>query len=248
MAKDFDNRRAQLRAMQQAEATKKRNRKIVVTVLCVVVAVVLIGGGIAAWRQFQKGVEASLPPNATEKQDGILANPDAPDDAPKLEIYFDYQCPACRNFEEQMGPTITEMIDNNEAQVTYHTMTFLDRNLRNDASARAANAAYCADDAGAYNDFHLSVFKNQPQHEGEGYNDEQLRDTIPQQAGITGDKLTDFQQCYDAKKYDSYVTKVDNEAGKNGVTGTPTIRVDGADIDLKSIGTPEAFRKAVLGS
>lgn len=243
--KDFDNRRAQLRAMQQAEARKKKNRTIVLVVLAVVLAVVVVGGGVAAVLKFRESQEASFPPSANKDHTGMAINK-APD-ARKLEIYLDYQCPFCKKFEETMAPTIESMIESGDVEVTYHTMIFLDKNLRNDASERATNASYCADEQGVYDEFHKAVFQNQPQTEGQNaYPDALIRDELPKQVGLEGEKLLAFQTCYDDRKFDDYVKRVDNEAGKAGVTGTPTIRVDGEDIDLQQISSPEDFRNAVL--
>ena len=46
---------------------------------------------------------------------------------------------------------------------------FLDDNLRNDSSTRAANAAFCASDAGKFQEFHNTIFPNQPATEGDGW-------------------------------------------------------------------------------
>ena len=43
---------------------------------------------------------------------------------------------------------------------------FLDDNLRNDSSTRAGNAAFCAADAGKFQEFHDAVFPNQPAQRG----------------------------------------------------------------------------------
>lgn len=243
----FDNRRAQLRAQQHAEAIKKRNRKIVITVISILVALIVIAGiGFGVW-QYRKSQEpAAIPPNATEKADGIVANPGAASaDAPLVEIWYDYQCPACKNFEDSLGSTIQEMARAGEINLTYHTMTFLDQNLRNDSSAKAANAAFCADEVGKFNEYHLAVFQNQPQ-EGMGYTDEQLRDQFAQMAGITGADLTTFQTCVDEGRYAEYAEKTNRAAGQAGVTGTPTARVDGEDLDLQTVTDPQSFRDAVL--
>ena len=244
--KDFDNRRAQLRAMQQAEARKQRNRSIVITVVVVVAVLAVVGGGIMAWLQLRSGQEATIPPSANEARTGIVMNPDtAGPDAKELEIYFDYQCPACKQFEQQMAGTLESMAQSGEVKITYHTMTFMERNLRNDSSTMATNGAYCADAQGLYEDYHTSVFASQTA-EGSGYSEALLREQITQQIGMEGEALTSFQQCFDQKKFDGYVKKVDTEAAKAGITGTPTVRVDGEEIDLKGIGDPEAFREAVL--
>ena len=49
-----------------------------------------------------------------------------------------------------------------------HTMSFLDDNLHNDSSLRAASAAACAADAGRFGPYHDAVFAGQPAKEGAG--------------------------------------------------------------------------------
>ena len=71
------------------------------------------------------------------------------------------------------------------ARIVYYPLSFLDRQLGNDSSLRAANAAGCAQDAGAFAAYHDTVFANQPEREGDGYTDEELLQ-FGRDAGIEG--------------------------------------------------------------
>ncbi len=53
-----------------------------------------------------------------------------------------------------------------KVKLVYHVKNFLDDNLGNDSSTRAGNAAFCAADAGKFQEFHNQVFANQPAHGG----------------------------------------------------------------------------------
>ncbi|GAB3623966.1 thioredoxin domain-containing protein [Mariniluteicoccus endophyticus] len=230
------SRRAQLRAAQIAEAKRKKNQRIVFGVVGALLALILIGGVSYAVYKFNEGQAKNIPPSATAKKDGMIPFKDkAKQGAPVVSLYFDYQCPACKQFEDKFGPTLEEMANNGEIQLEYHTMKFLDINLRNDASERAANAAVCADTVGAYAKYHDAVFSHQPREEGEGYTDDQLTGEYAQQAGITGDKLTSFQTCYKQRQFKAYVNKMDEQAGKDGITGTPSLRVNGKTLDNKKL-------------
>ncbi|MHB8275990.1 MAG: DsbA family protein, partial [Dermatophilaceae bacterium] len=109
------------------------------------------------------------------KGGGILANAaTAKSNAPTLDLYEDFQCPVCGQFEKAMGPSIASMAKAGEIKLVVHTLSFLDTNLKNDSSSRSANAVACAADAGRFLEYHAAVFAGQPTQEGAGYTDAQL--------------------------------------------------------------------------
>lgn len=232
------SRREALRAQQQAKAEAERRKRILAVVAIVVAFIVIVGGGgLLIWLN-RDSIQASglststdVPPNANQDRSGIVVNPGkAKAGAPLVVVYQDYQCPWCKTFDLALGPTLLQKADAGEIALEYHTMTFLDKNLRNDSSLRAGIAAACADVVGAYASYHDAIYANQPQTEGVGYSDQQLRATFAQQAGITGDKLVQFQRCYDNKAMSSFVKGSDEKASRAGVTGTPTYFVNGKDV------------------
>ena len=75
----------------------------------------------------------------------------------------------------RLGSTFQEQAQAGKIKLVYHVKNFLDDNLRNDSSTRAANAAFCASDAGKFREFHNTIFPNQPANEGDGYTDAQLK-------------------------------------------------------------------------
>ncbi|MHB1472746.1 MAG: DsbA family protein [Dermatophilaceae bacterium] len=174
------------------------------------------------------------------KGGGILANAaTAKSNAPTLDLYEDFQCPLCGQFEKAMGPSITSMAKAGEIKLVVHTMSFLDTNLKNDSSTRSANAVACAADAGRFLEYHAAVFAGQPTQEGAGYTDAQLT-KFATTAGITGSALTTWQKCTSSGQHDQYVTDVQTAAEKAGVFGTPTVKLNGQDI-TKSLTTPDAL-------
>lgn len=246
-AKD-DSRRAQLRAAQQAAAQREKNKRIVIGVVIAAVVVALVAAVALLVVRFKQAEAANFPPNATAQKDAIAVFPgSAKQGAPMVALYADYQCPACKQFEDRFGKTLEEMARSGEVQLAYHTMTFLDTNLRNDSSTRAANAAACADVAGHYADYHDAVFASQPQNEGSGYTDDQLTKQFTAQAGITGESLDTFNQCYTTKRMSGFVKSVDEAAGKANITQTPTIRVNGKQLDTKNLTSdPNSLRTEIM--
>ena len=67
----------------------------------------------------------------------------------------------------------------------------------------------------------------------------------PQEAGVTGEALTTWQQCYDNNKYVDYVNSVEEQSFKDGIRGTPTVRIDGKVVDLQDIASVELLTQAI---
>jgi len=175
---------------------------------------------------------------------GILADPAAKSTTvPTVDVYADFQCPICGRFEQTFGPGLTAMAKAGEIKYVVHMMSFLDDNLRNDSSKRSANAAACAADAGKFLEYHAAVFAAQPAKEGDGYTDAQLAE-FAKTAGISGAALTTWQKCTTSGQHSQYVTDVADASGKAGVTGTPTVKLNGKDI-TKTLTTPAALTAAV---
>jgi len=230
--------REQLRRNQAAQAKQKRLARII-GVGAAVLVVVLIGVFVAVVIQNQAHTattSSATPPNATAAKDAIIVNPGkAAAGAPVVELFFDYQCPVCKQFEGIYGASLKSLADSGAIELHYRNMTFLDNNLNNDASLRAGMGAACSDFAGKYSAYHDQLYANQPAKEGDGYADELLRATIPAAVGISGADLTSFQSCYDDQTTKAFVNGTNEAASKAGVNATPTFHVNGKDVPLKSL-------------
>ncbi|GGL24861.1 thioredoxin domain-containing protein [Phycicoccus endophyticus] len=240
-------RQAKIQAAQRSSSGGAN--KIVVATVVVVVAIVAVVGGVI-WMETSKkdaitGGGNALPAGVSALGDGYPAYQDVTpvDGAPTLEIYEDFQCPACKSYEDQLGSTVEDLAEQGKVRLVYHVKNFLDDNLGNTWSTQAGNAAFCAADAGKFQAFHDQAYANQPT-EGDGFTDDQLAG-FAEAAGITGSALDTWQECYDAGKYVDYVNSVEESSAKDGVTGTPTLRLNGETLDLGQVGTPEQLTAAI---
>ena len=174
---------------------------------------------------------------------GILANTGTfKTNAPTMDLYEDFQCSICGHLEKAMGPEISLLTNAGQIKLVVHMLSFLDTNLKNDSSTRAANAAACAADAGKFLDYHHAVFAGQPK-EGVGYTDAQLT-AFAHTAGITGTALTTWQKCTSTHQHAQYVTDVQTAGEKAGVNGTPTVKLNGKDV-TQTLTSPAALVAAV---
>lgn len=243
------NRREQLRREQEAQARQKRVTRFL-GIGAAALALILVGVFAFVLIQGQQArAGAVTPPNATAAKDGLVVSPgNAAEGAPQVAVYLDYQCPYCALFETQFGPKLVELAGAGEISLTQHTMSFMDNNLGNTSSTRAAIAATCSDVSGKHTEYNAAVFAKQPTAETKGveaYSDTLLRDTLPAQVGITGEALTQFQQCYDQRLTEDFVAGIDKAAYGKNVTGTPTVLVNGKVLDLQTLSTPDALTQQI---
>nr|MDT0664382.1 thioredoxin domain-containing protein [Micromonospora sp. DSM 115978] len=177
-----------------------------------------------------------VPANATGPDQGIVIGDD---DAPvTVELYEDFQCPACKQFEDLTGPTVDDLVEAGAIKVVYHPMSFL-----GPESVRAANAAAAAADEGRYQEFHRTLFTHQPPEHSGGYANETLV-ALGRDVGLTSQAFVD---AVHGGTYLGYVEKVDEDASTRGVTGTPTVLVDGRELAAREL-SPDGFAAAVAAA
>jgi protein-disulfide isomerase len=142
---------------------------------------------------------------------------------PVVDIYEDFQCPICQQFEGLNGKYISSLVTDKKATVKFHILSFI-----GPESVRAANASACANDEGKFVDFHNALYANQPTAENSGA---WTSDRLIAIAGAVGIKSDSFNTCVKEMKYEGWVGKVAEAGSKAGVNSTPTVFVGGKEID-----------------
>jgi len=204
---------------------------------------ILIGEGLTATptKALQPGAEPV--PNPRNDDDDVI----------RIQMYVDYFCPICGQFEDANGDQLTTWLESGAANVEIFPMAILDRASQGTKYAtRAANAAACVADSSPdqYYDFHNILFANQPEEGTEGLSDEELI-AFTEEAGVS--EPGTVAKCIDDQKFKSWVADARTRA-QNGpifdsnvakIAGTPTVIVNG----LKYTGAlddPKAFSAFVL--
>jgi protein-disulfide isomerase len=151
---------------------------------------------------------------------GVEAEPGKP---VKVVAYVDFICPVCKNFEAQYNATLTQLRNEGKITVEYRPLGFLDSRSTTNYSSRAANAAACVanESPEKYSDFFNALYDKQPAEGSAGLSDSELKKV----ATDVGAKSID--KCVDDKTYRPYVKHTTQEAQVSGVTGTPTVFVEG---------------------
>lgn len=207
-------------------------------VIGMVALVVVVGASFSYFGS--KGSETSAIPSSVSKADGygIVFNSDVKN-VPTIEVYEDFQCPVCARFEAINGITLDTAIKEKKAKVVYHVLSFLGTE-----SILAANAAACASDEDKFLAFHKAFYANQPAENAGAITAEFLK-TLGVSIGINTPK---FAACVDNGGYADWVKNVADEGAKANVNSTPTIKVNGKELDRNSeYFNVEAFAKAIAG-
>ena len=205
------------------------------TLIAVLVLVLFAGAvGFGVYRA-QDSAGAALPAGATAE--GVaVGNPDAP---ATIDLYLDFQCPVCAQYEQQAGATIDQLVASGQARVVYHPVAFLNRFSSTQYSSRSSAAAGCAADAGVLPKFVELLFANQPPEGGVGLSTEQLV-ALGTQAGAGAD----FGACVQDGRYAGWTRSVTDGASQVGITATPTVLVNGHEV-ARSV---DALRAAVAAA
>jgi len=240
-----DEGRRKYNAMLESRRKAARERSLWLngSLLTLVVLISLIGVGVQSGRA---KIEGSLTATHATVKNGVVFGKKA---AATVDVYEDFQCPNCRNFENAVGAQVDKDVRANKAQVRYHLMAFLDSSSNgNRYSSRAANAALCASDVSVedFVAYHNYLFRKdvQPAENSHGRSDTKLIE-YAQKAKIPETKVTStFTPCVTGETHKALVEALTEQASRNGVNATPTIKVNGKSISP----TLAAWNKAIAAA
>jgi protein-disulfide isomerase len=243
-------------AQRREQQAAKRRQRIVVTVSAVVVLALAGGVALAINTGSKKDDKASAASSAAPLV--VPANASGPDgtvitygkaDAPHtMEVYEDFRCPVCKHFEAANGQTVKEITQEGQIKVEFHLAAFLDKNLGGKGSRTALAAAGAALNEGVdkFKAFHDVLYANQPDEREDGFGD--VNHILDLAGQVPGLKTDAFVKAVTDKTYAPWAAKVADAFNDSGVTGTPTVKVDGKPINLfagNSAATPEQFTAQV---
>jgi len=228
--------------MSSKKDAKKSQDTVTRNIVIGTVAFVLIfvGGGIALSKQTESKISQAIPSAVDESNGYAITFNKGLSGVPKIDIYEDFQCPYCKQFESANLRYIESLITEKKAVVSYHLLSFV-----GPESVAAANAAACAADENQYLAFHATMYANQPATERSGEWTKQRILSIGEAAGISS---TSFIECVNSDKYLGWVEKSAVAANEAKITSTPTILVNGKQLNgTVNIYDAAQFRNAVEG-
>ncbi len=240
--------RENARAARRNDPRKEEGDKVTRWIVISMVALVVITAGVVSL--FSQDSETSEDLSALDgfsvsapvqsvvsdaDDKAIVFNQGAP---LKLSIWEDFQCPVCKQFEANIGAYVKDLVRSGEAEVAFHTASFLGPESR-----RAANAGYCAAREGYFLDFHEAMYNIQSPIENSGFWNPDNLVKIGAKIGI---KSESFATCVKDDANADLVKTVADSMEKYGVEGTPTVFINGEEWRRSQAGFDLAEFKAAV--
>ncbi|WP_051970645.1 DsbA family protein [Kitasatospora azatica] len=250
-------RRERMNEARLREQRAQTVRRRVVIGVSVAVAAALVGGVAIAINSAGGSSSAAAPRSASSAAgsgsgavvvpahaqgsgtDSTVITYGKPDAPHTLAVYEDFRCPICKKFEVANGALVQQLADQGNYKIEYHLAAFLDDNLGGKGSITALAAAGAAlnqspDD---FKKFHDVLYANQPDERTDGFGDvNRILDLAGQVPGLKTDA---FSSAVKDGTYLPWAEGVAKAFNSSGVTGTPTMKLDGKQLTLfDSKGTP----------
>ena len=154
--------RASARRIVEQQKTAERRRRVTIWTSVAVVAVLaiagLIGWGVLAGQEKKTEAGQVTTPSVAVDEGTAFAVGTGP---VVVDIYEDFMCPICHEFENETGPTIQQMVTDKKVTVRYHPVSILDRASNGtEYSTRSAGAAAAAAVDGKFTEYHEVLFAN----------------------------------------------------------------------------------------
>lgn len=236
------NARERARVAAEQTAMKKKRRNLGLLVLAIVVVVAAVGIGIGYATNFGKPTVSTYtgkgwgPVTISDGKPIVLGEPDAP---VTLKLYEDFRCPHCAQFEQKLGPTITDLQKKGDVKVELYVLTVIDDEDGQQGSMRSGNAMAAAAAAGFGEAYYNALYENY----GKNWTNDQLIDLAKQvDEGNAGQGFTD---AVNNTKYQSWLQSAAQAANSDQVSGTPALFVNDSMKPDAAGWTPQQLRDAV---
>ena len=204
----------------------------------VIVAAVVVGVLVQRSRSATEQATVTRPASAVGPNGGVLVGDK---NAPVTITEFgDFQCPVCGELHQLWEPTLEQLVQQGKVKFEFVGLEFLDRGTTE--SLRSAAAAVCAADAGKFTDYYNALYNQQSRTENSGFLTNDRLQRFGSEVGITDPA---FARCVSSGRFTGWVTKNTDTTSQKGVTGTPTVLVNGKTISNAVAADPERLTALV---
>lgn len=237
--------RERLQIEREREAKKSRIRRqllVGLSVVAVLAAATGIGFAITTMNQPSGWAAAKdhklVKPANTAGKDGTSVVVGGPGAKKTIDVYEDLRCPACAQFEQAAGAALVKGADDGKYKLKVHLGDLIDGNLKGEGSKNAASALGAALNVskGAYRDYHEKLYsaKYHPDESQDKFADDsylfKVADTVPALKNNSG-----FKKAVKDGTYDKWALDMIADFKKAHIQGTPTIRIDGKDVQQQQL-------------
>lgn len=231
------------RQERREKMKKQQARNRLIMIIPITLGAILIVLAFVLPQLRKAGSIITVTPASLPNANGLtLGDPNAP---VTIDVFEDFQCPACQYFTENIEPLIIQnLITPGNVKYTFHNYPFIDGNgaTSGGESDQAADASMCANEQGKFWDMHAILYAN-----WNGENKGNLNNTrLKAMAEAIGLDMNSFNDCFNANKYEDDIQADFKLGGDMGVSGTPSVFVNGAKVGQPDkIATYEEIADAV---
>ncbi len=211
-------------AVREKRRQRQRRQRLIIILGVVGVAVIIAAMMIIPTFRPVGDVVPIIPRDRPMVDGRAMGDPAAP---VTIELYEDFQCPACKTFSEEIEPQIVETyVSTGDVYYVFRHYPFLDDRAPRNESDQAANASMCAGNENRFWDYHDILFANWNGENQGAFNDKRLV-AFAESIGLDMER---FNECFNSNANQNEID-ADFQSGKDlGVTGTPSVFVNGTMI------------------
>lgn len=202
----------------------------------------LLVAGVVGWgvlQDLRSGPDHPVPAHASADGTGLVDG----DGQVHVEIWLDLHCPACREFAREMAPELDRLVADGVITRTYRPVVE-GRTAGASFATRASASTACAADLHSHPAYLRHLLTTSLDPDGAGLSD----DDLIRVGGEVGMIDPTFARCVRDQQYQDWTARVTGQAARDGVTGTPAVRVDGAMVAPVAAEVTSVIRAAAEGS
>jgi protein-disulfide isomerase len=210
-----------------------------------VIGVIVVGALLVAFALIYPNLKSigeivTVEPKPRPMVDGTaMGDPNAP---VVIDVFEDFQCPACRIYTEEVETRLAETyVATGQVYYVFHQYPFLDSASVTKESHQAANASMCAAEQGLFWEYHDILFANWNSENAGAFTDGRL---VAFAEALDLD-MELFTACFEDNRYRDEI-QADYDLGTEmGVTGTPSVFVNGVHVTPGFVPGFDDVRQAV---
>jgi protein-disulfide isomerase len=218
---------------------KKRRVGPGIVIVGIVVLALIAAVGVDYWRKHSSvevtstgRTEPAVITGPGTKGEGVRVG--KADAKANIDLFLDFRCPHCAEFEETTGPLLDQLVGDGTVTLTYWPLGFVNP----EASPRLANAFAAAAANGKALGFANAMYADFTK----AWTNEQLIE-LGQKLGIDDPK---FEAAIKDNSYKGWLDTITQASNERKVEGTPTVFVNGKMLEGDQL-TVDGIKAAVSG-
>jgi len=212
-------------ALRKKRLKQKKQQRLIIIAM-VIIGALLITAAMIYPSLKPVGEVVSITPRTFNAQVDMntLGDPDAP---VLVEVWEDFQCPACVGYSQQIETLLIEnYVETGKVFYAFRHYAFIDSMVATGESQQSANASMCAGDQGRFWDYHDIIFANWNGENQGALSDRRLL-AFAENLGLD---MTSFRTCFNENPYVDEIAQDFADGQAAGVSGTPSVFVNGVQV------------------